>query len=435
MTDDNDNVDRIYIGGLSSNTSVQCIETLLRPFGQVDNIDINPRGFAHASLSCASSKVDRCITALNRTLWRDNVLRLERARKHYMRRLKEEWDEYHAGHERDIGNGGATIPGKDGVDSVIKPVKFLWKGKYVQFDDDDDGDDDVDDDDTAEDFCFHDTDDLNTNENEGDTETRTERQSQAQVKSAENQDSTDDVNNNSDKNDADTNANNSDAVREWERKKTTKTVQSTLSLFGLSFDQKQDEQSSTLPNSENKSKKRKEQASTVSNDEGTHAPPGDEQLPPTKLELPQKCPIPTVKMNLARADAIGNDSALIDLDLERNAALSILSTMFANKAAEPAEVKGGASSSIRRAGLYKRLVIVANEPSNTSNDKPHSSKKRKMKMAGNFVSNKNTKSAKTMTKAIATEAVTCTANRMNGGQAAANIEIRRKGLYKRLSLP
>lgn len=428
MANDDDNVDRIYIGGLSSSTSVQCIETLLKPFGQVDNVDVNPRGFAHVSLSCASSKVDRCITALNRTLWRDNVLRLERARKHYMRRLKEEWDEYQAGHEKDIGNGGATAPGKDGVDRVVKPVKFLWKGKYVRFDDVDD-DDDGNNDDPAEDY-------LNSNENEGDTETRTEKQSQTQPKSAKNQRNTDDVNINSDKNDADTKDNNADAVREWERKKTTKTVQSTLSLFGLSFDKKQDEQPSTLPEKENRSKKRKEQTNVVSNDEGTRASQGDEQLPSTKLEPPQKPPKPKVKMNLARADAIGNDSALIDLDLERNAALSILSTMFANKSAGPAEVRGDSSSSVRRAGLYKRLVIIAKEPSNASNEKSRASqKKRKMKMAGKFVSNNNTKSAKTMTKAIATESAFGTANIMNVGQGAANTKIRRKGLYKRLSLP
>lgn len=436
MADDNDNVDRIYIGGLSNHTSAQCIETLLRPFGQVDNVDVNPRGFAHASLSCASSKVDRCITVLNRTLWRGNVLRLERAQKHYMQRLKEEWDERRVGAERDIGHDGVATSGKDGIDSVVKPVKFLWKGKYVRFDEDEDDDADDDNnksDDLAEDF--QNTDDLNTNENEVDTEARSEEQSQTHPKSAKNQHNTDEVNNNNDITDADANHNNSDAVREWEQKKTTKTVQSTLSLFGLSFDRKQDEQSSSLLPSENKSKKPKEETSTESNNEGTQVPQGDEQLPPPTLEPPQKRPCPSVKMNLARANAIENDSALIDLDLERNAALSILSTMFANNSAESAEVRGGASSSIRRAGLYKRLVVVAKEPSNTKNDKSHTSKKRKMKMLGAFVSKTNTKSAKSMMKTIAIEAGTSTANRMNGGQASGNIDIRRKGLYKRLSLP
>ncbi|XP_072953654.1 protein REPRESSOR OF SILENCING 3 isoform X1 [Typha angustifolia] len=88
---------RIFIGGLSGSVTENDMEKTFSSLGRVCNVEFirsNGRSFAFMDFEPKSEKsVAKLFAAYNGCTWKGGKLRLEKAKEHYLTRLKQEWAE------------------------------------------------------------------------------------------------------------------------------------------------------------------------------------------------------------------------------------------------------------------------------------------------------------------------------------------------------
>lgn len=307
---------RIFIGGLSDVVTKAALVALLEPFGQACNVERHPRGFAHVTLHPdGDSTIDRCVSTLNRTMWRGSVLRVELAREHFAHRLRREWQD----------NG--DVLDSDGLDIATKnsEAKFSFHpsstGKHLYFDIADDTD-------VAP---FNNVSDV-VKDDSNCSPMPSSVQSSADLTPEKL---------------AGTGARSSAVV-------------STLSLFGLNVQ-------SILPQH------------TLPPARTSTPPPKSSSIPTEKKRSAAELSLSTApvkhsrternspNIDLARACAVENDARLIDIDVERKAALSVLQSMFPKEdlglhgSNDVVKFNDTCSDSLRRNGLYRNLSCGAKQ--------------------------------------------------------------------------
>ncbi|CAG8505683.1 7456_t:CDS:10 [Paraglomus brasilianum] len=98
----NQEIKRVYIGGLSKNVNEQDIANRLRPFGSISNVNIiyqqetgESRGFAYATVKTTPTLWKKCVSTLNGTIWKGMKLRIEDAKPDYKKRLQDQREQEH----------------------------------------------------------------------------------------------------------------------------------------------------------------------------------------------------------------------------------------------------------------------------------------------------------------------------------------------------
>ncbi|CAA6671225.1 unnamed protein product [Spirodela intermedia] len=88
---------RVYMGGLGDGVTDSDMRKLFSPLGRVNCIDFvrtKGRGFAYMEFTPSSEKsLAKLFSTYNGCLWKGGRLRLEKAKEHYLERLKREWAE------------------------------------------------------------------------------------------------------------------------------------------------------------------------------------------------------------------------------------------------------------------------------------------------------------------------------------------------------
>lgn len=88
---------RIYIGGVSAGVTVSDIEKTFSSLGRVAGVELvrtNGRSFAYMDFQPSSQKsLAKLFSTYNGCTWKGGKLKLEKAKEHYLVRLKREWDE------------------------------------------------------------------------------------------------------------------------------------------------------------------------------------------------------------------------------------------------------------------------------------------------------------------------------------------------------
>ncbi|KAJ3390748.1 nucleolar protein 8 [Lobulomyces angularis] len=85
---------RLYVGGLTEGKiTKEQLENRFSPFGLVSSVEFVPeRTFAYVQLTISEENLKKCINIYNKSKWMGMKLRIEEAKKHYLTRLKEEWE-------------------------------------------------------------------------------------------------------------------------------------------------------------------------------------------------------------------------------------------------------------------------------------------------------------------------------------------------------
>ncbi|XLS51535.1 hypothetical protein HN51_012212 [Arachis hypogaea] len=90
---------RIFVGGLAESVTKQDLHSLFSSFGNVEAVEtIRTKGCSFAYLDFLPSPTDnkslsRLFSKYNGCVWKGGKLKLEKAKEHYLVRLKREWDE------------------------------------------------------------------------------------------------------------------------------------------------------------------------------------------------------------------------------------------------------------------------------------------------------------------------------------------------------
>ncbi|KAK1323758.1 hypothetical protein QJS10_CPA02g01623 [Acorus calamus] len=88
---------RIYIGGLGASVTEGDIRKTFSALGQVRSVDFvrtNSRNFAYIDFDPSSPKsLSKLFASYNGCIWKGGCLRLEKAKEHYLDRLRREWTE------------------------------------------------------------------------------------------------------------------------------------------------------------------------------------------------------------------------------------------------------------------------------------------------------------------------------------------------------
>nr|XP_025700933.1 uncharacterized protein LOC112802104 isoform X2 [Arachis hypogaea] len=90
---------RIFVGGLGESVTKQDLHSLFSTFGNVEAVEtIRTKGRSFAYLDFLPSPTDdkslsRLFSKYNGCVWKGGKLKLEKAKEHYLVRLKREWDE------------------------------------------------------------------------------------------------------------------------------------------------------------------------------------------------------------------------------------------------------------------------------------------------------------------------------------------------------
>lgn len=115
---------RIYMGGLGKNVTEDEIRKTFSGLGRVDSVDVyrtKGRSFAYLDFIPSSEKsLPKLFSTYNGCMWKGGRLKLEKAKEHYLLRLKREWD--------DDAKLTKTAPSSDDISdskpSLEKPKKF-----------------------------------------------------------------------------------------------------------------------------------------------------------------------------------------------------------------------------------------------------------------------------------------------------------------------
>ncbi|XP_006648296.3 protein REPRESSOR OF SILENCING 3 [Oryza brachyantha] len=107
---------RIFVGGISEGVAAADLEAMFATVGRVAGVEFvrtNGRGFAYVDFHCPSDKaLAKLFSTYNGCKWKGGKLRLERAKEHYLTRLKREWEQ-----EAEAAAAAQEIPASGDVES------------------------------------------------------------------------------------------------------------------------------------------------------------------------------------------------------------------------------------------------------------------------------------------------------------------------------
>uniref|UniRef100_A0A0E0G0W0 RRM domain-containing protein n=1 Tax=Oryza nivara TaxID=4536 RepID=A0A0E0G0W0_ORYNI len=90
-------VARIFVGGISEGVAAADLEAMFASVGRVAGVEFvrtNGRSFAYVDFHCPSDKaLAKLFSTYNGCKWKGGKLRLEKAKEHYLTRLKREWEQ------------------------------------------------------------------------------------------------------------------------------------------------------------------------------------------------------------------------------------------------------------------------------------------------------------------------------------------------------
>ncbi|KAL5208370.1 hypothetical protein ABZP36_032805 [Zizania latifolia] len=90
-------VTRIFVGGLAEGVSAADLEAMFASFARVAGVEFvrtNGRSFAYVDFHCPSDKaLAKIFSTYNGCKWKGGKLKLEKAKEHYLARLKREWEQ------------------------------------------------------------------------------------------------------------------------------------------------------------------------------------------------------------------------------------------------------------------------------------------------------------------------------------------------------
>ncbi|TKW38091.1 hypothetical protein SEVIR_1G090900v4 [Setaria viridis] len=88
---------RIFVGGLAESVGAADLEAVFASAGRVAGVEFvrtNGRSFAYVDFHCPSDKaLAKLFSTYNGCKWKGGKLRLEKAKEHYLTRLKREWEQ------------------------------------------------------------------------------------------------------------------------------------------------------------------------------------------------------------------------------------------------------------------------------------------------------------------------------------------------------
>ncbi|OVA07693.1 RNA recognition motif domain [Macleaya cordata] len=88
---------RIFVGGLGGSVTAEDLEKTFSSLGSIRGVEIvrtNGRSFAYMDFQPSSSKaLSKLFSTYNGCIWKGGRLRLEKAKEHYLVRLRREWEE------------------------------------------------------------------------------------------------------------------------------------------------------------------------------------------------------------------------------------------------------------------------------------------------------------------------------------------------------
>nr|POE61339.1 nucleolar protein 8 [Quercus suber] len=117
---------RIFVGGLGESVTAEDLQRLFGSLGVVQGLDIvrsKSRSFAYIDFSPSSLKsLSKLFSTYNGCVWKGGRLKLEKAREHYLVRLKREWAEQAELASREPNNGFDV---NEDIASSNKPKKDL----------------------------------------------------------------------------------------------------------------------------------------------------------------------------------------------------------------------------------------------------------------------------------------------------------------------
>ncbi|KAG8058074.1 hypothetical protein GUJ93_ZPchr0002g24586 [Zizania palustris] len=142
-------VTRIFVGGLAEGVSAADLEAIFASFVRVAGVEFvrtNGRSFAYVDFHCPSDKaLAKIFSTYNGCKWKGGKLKLEKAKEHYLARLKREWEQEAAAQEMpangDVDNKEKLEPNKAVLDcskiniyfpklSKVKSLPFKGSGKH-----------------------------------------------------------------------------------------------------------------------------------------------------------------------------------------------------------------------------------------------------------------------------------------------------------------
>ncbi|GMJ01536.1 hypothetical protein HRI_003822800 [Hibiscus trionum] len=143
---------RIHVGGLGQSVSTDDLRKIFSAVGTVEEVDIvrtKGRSFAYVDiLPSSSNSISKLFSMYNGCAWKGGKLKLEKAKEHFVARLKQEWEETEAEVEEgshqakpsssDIPNGKNKVHGSQNNHlriffprlSKIKSLPFSGTGKH-----------------------------------------------------------------------------------------------------------------------------------------------------------------------------------------------------------------------------------------------------------------------------------------------------------------
>ncbi|KAK8635464.1 hypothetical protein V6N13_004201 [Hibiscus sabdariffa] len=115
---------RIHVGGLGQSVSSDDLRKIFSAVGTVEGVDIvrtKGRGFAYVDITPASSNsISKLFSVYNGCAWKGGKLKLEKAKEHFLARLKREWEETPAESEAEEGSHGAKPSSSDSPNGKSK---------------------------------------------------------------------------------------------------------------------------------------------------------------------------------------------------------------------------------------------------------------------------------------------------------------------------
>ncbi|KAK9989678.1 hypothetical protein SO802_029917 [Lithocarpus litseifolius] len=117
---------RIFVGGLGESVTAEDLQRMFGSLGVVERLDIvrtKSRSFAYVDFSPSSPKsLSKLFSTYNGCVWKGGRLKLEKAKEHYLVRLKREWAEQAELASRAPSNG---FDANEDITSSNKPKKDL----------------------------------------------------------------------------------------------------------------------------------------------------------------------------------------------------------------------------------------------------------------------------------------------------------------------
>lgn len=289
-------IPRLFVGGLSSGVTDSALTRLLGKFGNVGPIERHStRNFAHVSMNPRDeTSLERCIAALNNTTWCGASLRVQKAREHFWHRLEREWQEPENSEEKGEPNGEEEEDGP-----TVIHFKGAGIGKHAVFSFPDLAED------VVTDLVGFDED---MDKNNGNDDEEGEENALTIIQ---------------------------DDLRQPSKAHVPKsaTLSSTMQLFGLS------------------------DASSVVHKRNASSGISNEEKPMRSEERPAKRPRKkSSAIDIEKAEAAAHEPGLINLESEKETALSVLRDIFPTTSGA-GRTRDELIAANRRLGLFRKLKI------------------------------------------------------------------------------